>query len=76
MNTDHKWLFSLLHYSFLHYYVEIKESNVLIDGFFVFFDMPVKNEEEAYKNIVYMSNNHDYPTSNLLDFAYLKNITN
>ena len=34
--------------------------------------MPVKNEEEAYENIVDMSNNHDYPTGNLLDFAYFK----
>ena len=73
MSTDHKWLFSLLHYSFSHYYVEIKKSNVIIDGFFFFFfDMPVKNEEEAYENIVDMSNNHDYPTGNLLDFAYFK----
>ena len=34
--------------------------------------MPVKNEKEAYENIVDMSNNNDYPTDNLLDFAYLK----
>ena len=36
--------------SFSHYYVpkvEIKASNVLIDGK-NFFDLPVKNEEEAY----------------------------
>ena len=32
--------------------------------------MPVKNEEEAYENIVDMSNNNDYTTGNLLDFAY------
>ena len=36
----------------------------------VFFDLPVKNEEEAYKKIVEMSNN--YTTGNLLDFAYFK----
>ena len=34
--------------------------------------MPVKNEEEAYENIVDMSNNNDYTTDNLLDFAYFK----
>ena len=38
----------------------------------VFFDLPVKNEEEAYEKIIEMSNNNDYTTSNLLDFAYLK----
>ena len=36
--------------------------------------MPVKNEEEAYEKVIKMSNNNDYTTSNLLDFAYfLKN---
>ena len=34
--------------------------------------MPVKNEEEAYEKIVDMSNNNDYATGNLLDFAYFK----
>ena len=34
--------------------------------------MPVKNEEEAYEKIVEMSNNNDYATGNLLDFAYFK----
>ena len=37
-----------------------------------FFDLPVKTEEEAYKKIIEMSNNNDYITSNLLDFAYFK----
>ena len=37
----------------------------------VFFDLPVKNEEEAYEKIVEMSNNN-YTTGNLLDFAYFK----
>ena len=32
--------------------------------------MPVKNEEEAYKKIIEMSNNNDYTTGNLLDFGY------
>ena len=34
--------------------------------------MPVKNEEEAYEKIIDMSNNNDYTTGNLLDFAYFK----
>ena len=60
--------------SFSHYYVpnvEIKDFNVLIDGK-SFFDLPVKNEEEAYEKIIDMSNNNDYTTGNLLDFAYFK----
>ena len=60
--------------SFSHYYVpdaKIKDFNVLIDGK-IFFDFPVKNEEEAYEKNIDMSNNNDYTTDNLLDFAYLK----
>ena len=60
--------------TFSHYYVpnvEIKDFNVLIDGK-SFFDLPVKNEEEAYEKIVEISNNNDYTTGNLLDFAYFK----
>ena len=60
--------------SFSHYYapnIEIKDFNVLIDGK-SFFDLPVKNEEEAYEKIIEMSNNNDYTTGNLLDFAYFK----
>ena len=34
--------------------------------------MPVKHEEEAYKKIIDISDNNDYTTSNLLDFAYFK----
>ena len=34
--------------------------------------MSVKNEEEAYEKIIEMSNNNDYTTGNLLDFAYSK----
>ena len=64
--------------SFSHYYVpnvEIKDFNVLID-WKSFFDLPVKNEEEAYEKIIDMRNNNDNTTSNLLDFAYFKKITN
>ena len=60
--------------TFSHYYVpnvEIKDFNVLIDGK-SFFDLPVKNEEEAYEKIVEISNNNDYTTAILLDFAYFK----
>ena len=60
--------------SFSHYYVpnvEIKDFNVLNDGK-SFFDFPVKSKEEAYKKIIDMSNNNDYATGNLLDFAYFK----
>ena len=60
--------------SFSDYYVsnvEIKDFNVLIDKKH-FFDLPVKNEEEAYEKIIEMSNNNDYTTGNLLDFGYFK----
>ena len=60
--------------SFSHYYVQnvrIKDFNVLIDGK-SFFDLPVKNEEEAFEEIINTSNNNDYTTGNLLNFAYFK----
>ena len=60
--------------SFSHYYVpnvQIKDFNVLTDGK-KFFVLPAKNEEEAYEKIIEMSNNSDYTTGNLLDFAYYK----
>ena len=66
-NTDNRDYFS-------DYYApnfEIKDFNVLIDGI-NFLDLPVKNEEETYEKIVEMSNNNDYTTGNLLDFAYFK----
>ena len=66
-NTDSR-------YSYSNYYllkIKISDFNVLIDGK-SFFDLPVKNEEEAYENIIEMSNNQDYTTGNLLDFAYFK----
>ena len=37
-----------------------------------FFHLPVKNEEKDYEKIIEMSNNNDYTTGNLLDFAYFK----
>ena len=59
---------------FSNYYVpeaEIKDFNVSIDGKSLF-DLLVKNEEEAYKKIIEMSNNNDYTNGNSLDFAYFK----
>ena len=66
-NTDSR-------YSYWNYSapkVEINYFNVLIDRK-SFFDLPVKNAEEAYKKIIEISNNNDYTTGNLLDFAYFK----
>ena len=63
--------------SFSHYYVpkvQIKDFHVLINGK-DFFDLPVKNEEEAYVKIIEMSNNNDYTTGNLLDLLIAKKIT-
>ena len=66
-NTDSR-------YSFSNYYVpkfKVNDFNVLIDGK-NFFDLSVKNDEEAYEKIIDMSNNSDYTTVNLLDFAHYK----
>ena len=66
-NTDSR-------YSFSNYYVpkvKVNDFNVLIDGK-NFFDLSVKNDEEAYEKIIGMSNNSDYTTGNLLDYAYYK----
>ena len=63
--------------SISHYYVpnvEIKDFNVLIDEH-SFFDLPVKNEEEAYEKITEMSRNNDYTTCNVLDLLVSKKIT-
>ena len=64
-NTDNR-------YSYSNYYVpkvEINDFNVLIDGN-SFFDLLVKNIEEAYEKIIEISNNNDYTTGNLLGFGY------
>ena len=56
--------------SFSMYYVpkvEIKYFNVLIDGK-QFFEIPVKNKEEAYEAIIEMRKNNDYTTGNILDY--------
>ena len=51
--------------------VEIKDFNVLIDEK-PFFEIPVKNKEEAYETSIEMRRNNDYTTGNLLDFEYFK----
>ena len=66
-NTDSR-------YSFSNYSVpKVKANyfNVLIDGK-SFFDLPIKNDEEAYENFFDMSNNGNYTTGNLLDYVYYK----
>ena len=63
-NTDSRYYFS-------NYYVpkvRVNNFNVLIDRK-SFFDLSVKNEEEAYEKIIEMSSNNGYTTGNLLDFA-------
>ena len=60
--------------SFSKYYVpkvEIKDFNVLTDGK-PFFEIPIKNKEEAYEAIIEMSKNNNYTTGNLLDYEYFK----
>ena len=49
--------------------VEVKDFNVLTGGK-SFFEIPVKNKEQAYEQIIEMSRNNDYTTSNLLDYKY------
>ena len=66
-NTDCRYYSS-------NYYVpkvRVNNFNVLIDRK-SFFDLSVKNEEEAYEKIIEMSSNNGYTTGNLSDFAYYK----
>ena len=59
--------------SFSRYYtatVEIKDFNALINGK-NFFDIPMKNKEEAYKKIVAMDDN--CTAGDLLDYDYFSN---
>ena len=58
--------------SFSRYYVpsfEIKDFNVLIDQK-SFIDIPRKNKEEVYEQVIEMSRNNDYTTGNLVDYEY------
>ena len=57
---------------FSNYYVpkvEVKDFSVLIGGK-PFFEIPVKNKEEAYEAIIEMRRNNNYTTGNLLDYEY------
>ena len=68
-NTDSR-------YSFSTYYVpkvKVNDFHVLIDGKSLF-DLPVKNDKDAYEKIIDMSNNSDYTTGNLLYYAFYKKI--
>ena len=58
--------------SFSKYYtpsIEIKDYNVLID-LQPFYDTPIKNKEETYKNIIELFNRDDYTTGISLDYEY------
>ena len=60
--------------SFSEFYlpkVMIKDYNVIIDKL-LFFDLPIKNEEEANEKIIDISRNNEYATGNLLDYDYFK----
>ena len=56
--------------SFSQFYLPramVKDYNIIIDKL-AFFDLPIKNEEEAYEKIIDISRNNEYTTSNLLDY--------
>ena len=56
--------------SFSEYYVpnvQINDFNLLMDGK-SFFDIPTKNDEETYEQIIEMGRNNDYTTGSFLDY--------
>ena len=60
--------------SFSEFYlpkVMVKDFNVIIDKL-AFFDLPIKNKEEAYEEIINFSKNDEYTTGNILDYDYFK----
>ena len=60
--------------SFSQFYIPrvmVKDFNAIIDKL-VFFDLPIKTEEEAYEKIIDISRNNEYTTGNLLDYDYFK----
>ena len=60
--------------SFSQFYlprVMVKYYNFIIDKL-VFFDLPIKTEEEEYEKIIEISKNNEYTTGNLLDYDYFK----
>ena len=66
-NADDRHSFSQFHLP----RVMVKYFNVIIDKL-AFFDLPIKTEEEAYKQIIDVSRNNEYTTGNLLDYDYFK----
>ena len=60
-----------IHFPHFIYQELIKDYNVIIDKL-AFFDLPIKNEEEAYDKITDISKNDEYTTGNLLDDDYFK----
>ena len=57
---------------FSKYYIpniEIKDYNVLTD-LQPFYDIPIKNKEETYKNIIELFNHDNYTTGIYLDYEY------
>ena len=60
--------------SFSQFYLSeaiVKDYNVIIDKL-AFFDLPIKNEEEAYEKVIDISKNNEYTTGILLDYDYFK----
>ena len=60
--------------SFSQFYlprVMVKDYSVIIDKL-AFFDLPIKNEEEAHKKMIDISRNNEYTTGNLSDYDYFK----
>ena len=56
--------------SFSEYYlpnIQINDFNLLMDGK-SFFDIPTKDDEETYEQIIEMGRNNDYTTGNFLDY--------
>ena len=51
--------------------IMVKDFNVIIDKL-AFFDLHIKNEEEAYEKFIDISKNDEYTTGNLLDYGYFK----
>ena len=64
--------------SFSRFYlprVMVKDYNVIIDKL-AFFDLPIKNEEEAYEKIIDISKNNEIQQVIYLIMTTLKNIIN
>ena len=58
-------------YSYSTFYLPrvMVKDYVIIDKL-AFFDLPIKDEEEAYEKIIDISRNNEYTTGNLLDYDY------